>query len=396
MGLDMVPVYGTYRSAKALADQWKDLSVLQRMSGVALTGVSAAGDVFLVVGALKAAPAVIKVSARTARRSPHLVRRILTEETGAVRLGTRSDDIAVISQSGRSAGGGVSSRLRGELDEILRTKGVGGSAKPKPQLKAGLAVKETEKVYVGPKGLGQWKPPSTLQRALALPSGQYVVTGGAIQTVGKLTAGYAKADPQTQQRILTSLQTQARQGHILKVTDAQAPVVVGQVTATITGIGVRTKPALKTQPKTKTKPATKTVSETETQAKPVTETAKRPHVQVKPQPKGKGQVAPPPPFVVMGRRLPRGRYPRVITWSQGFTQWTMDLDTGRRTPAQRKREWKKSPYRSFRVLKHDTTPPKRRIVEMGVVDILVTPTGITRYRPAEVRLRDSTFRRRRL
>lgn len=398
MGLDMVPVYGTYRSAKALADQWKDLSVAQRMSGVALTGVSAAGDVFIVVGALKAAPVVLKLSARTARQSPHLVKRILTEQTGAVRLGSKADDIAVVSASGRSASGGVSNKLRDELGEILRTKGVGPGAKPKTPGVAGYRGPGAPKpaTYKTGKPQAQWKPPSALRQALGLPSGQYIVTGTALRTVADLTAGYAKADPQTRERILADLAVETQKGHILKVTEAQAPRVIGQVTTTITGTGVTTKPALREQPKTKTDKVTKTKTGTLTKTKPVTETPKRPHVRVKPSQRTKDTGRPIPLFLVMGRRQPRGKFPRIITWSQGFTQWTMDLDTGKRTPTMRKREWEKSPYRSFRVLKHDKTPPKRRIVEMGVVDILVTPTGIERYRPRGARIRDNTFRRRRL
>ena len=401
MGLDMVPVYGTYRSAKALADQWNDLPLPQKIAGVALTGVSAVGDVFIVVGAVKGGVAVIKVSARTARQSPQLVRRLLTEQTGAVRLGSKADDITVVSASGRSPSGGISNKLRNELDELLRTKGTGGHAEPKPPGRAGYRGPGAPKPTVLKKGQpqAQWKPPSALKQAIGLPSGQYIVTGAAMQTVADITAGYAKADPQAKQRTLADLKVQAEQGKILKVVEADDAVATQQTSGKpITVQRVDTRLWRQLGPYEGKLEKTKTVTKTDTVTKTKTEQAKRPHVPVKPSPRGKGKPALPPPplFLVMGRAQPQGRFPRVITWSQGFTQWTMDLDTGKRSPAMRKREWKKSPYRSFRVLKHDLTPPKRRIVEMGVVDILITPTGIQRYRPAGARLRDNTFRRRRL
>ena len=423
MGLDMVPIWGTYRSAKALADEWKVLSVAQKTSGVVLTGLSAVGDIFIVVGGLKAGAAVIKVSARTASKSPGLVAKVLKGERGAVALG-KADDITVISASGRSSSGGLSARLQNELNETLRAKGYGTGATRKFPGRTGTTTKPTGTIketpgarsartgepYAGPTStkkpggrVGTTTKPTgmiaetTRARAIRLdgpiagrlgfPAGDFIATGTAANTAAVLISGYPKADPEQKARIITQVQEQIKTGTVV--------VTAKPVTDTATRTQLQTKPVTDTT--VTTKPRTDTEGETiRTIDKTTTTRPARPKGKPSPRQPSKptGKPAPPRPFMVKGRALPEGQYPRVVSWQQGFVRWHLDLDTGKRKPSRVLGATRRvDPWKTFRVETTDTTPPKDQIIDLGMVDVSVTEKGIGRFRAQSMRDRSTTSRR---
>ena len=395
MGLDIVPVYGTYRSARALAAEWQHLSMAQKISGVALTGMSAAGDVFIVVGAVKGGVAVLKVSAKAARGSPGIVRRILTEETGAIKLG-RAEGVKVVSASGRSSGGGVSRGLQDELAEVLRGKGFGKSAAPKVRPPTGRAVIATKKIYVGPPGASSFNIPAPLRQALGIPSGRYMATGASAQIAESIITAYPKADPELKARIIEHTAENVRTGTIVLV-DNNA-----------TGVSTRTLGQEKTESGTKITvieqervneslpPASAPAKEKVPSPKPTRTGRAQPG---RPRQPGPGRPTPPsggPPalFRFKGRSLPAGQYPRVVSYRQGFIRWHLDLDTGERTPRRAAGRPGADPWRTFRIETTDRTPPKAQLIDLGLFDVSVTERGIGRFRK-QGELRDRSTQQRR-
>jgi hypothetical protein len=80
-----------------------------------------------------------------------------------------------------------------------------------------------------------------------------------------------------------------------------------------------------------------------------------------------------------------GRYPRIVGWSTGATDITVDLATN-------KREWygdlveipETDMPSSFRVLEYSNTPPAVRSFEMGFVNVEVEPSGVGfKFNPAK-------------
>lgn len=76
IGLGLVPIYGTYRDAKRLADDWTGLSTAQKATGTALVAASAVGDVLMVVGGvgvgikmIKGVGAVARLETNTAKEA---------------------------------------------------------------------------------------------------------------------------------------------------------------------------------------------------------------------------------------------------------------------------------------------------------------------------------------
>ena len=94
-----------------------------------------------------------------------------------------------------------------------------------------------------------------------------------------------------------------------------------------------------------------------------------------------------------GKRLPKGFFPKTVTWPQGTVQITYDLTTGTTTYKGRTPD-KKSPRDGFRVTQITRTPPPPRVLDMGVTDALVT-TGSIRFRKSKTYRKDRTFKRSR-
>ena len=94
-----------------------------------------------------------------------------------------------------------------------------------------------------------------------------------------------------------------------------------------------------------------------------------------------------------GKRLPKGFFPKTVSWPQGAVQITYDLATGRTTYKGRTPD-KKSPRDGFRVTQITRTPPPPRVLDMGVTDALVT-TGSIRFRRSKTYRKDRTFKRSR-
>ena len=101
-----------------------------------------------------------------------------------------------------------------------------------------------------------------------------------------------------------------------------------------------------------------------------------------------------PDFELPDNTKLKGKFPRVVKWNQGFTEVTLDIDTG-------KASFKKSgkpgtPVSTFQVLKTDLTKPKKRKYRLGIANISVTGTGLKFGAPAKSRSRNSNpFRNRR-
>jgi hypothetical protein len=93
------------------------------------------------------------------------------------------------------------------------------------------------------------------------------------------------------------------------------------------------------------------------------------------------------------KRIPKGFFPKVVTWPQGAVQITYDLTTGTTTYKSRTPD-KKSPRDGFRVTRLTRTPPPPRILDMGVTDALVT-TGSIKFRRSKMAKPSRDFRRSR-
>jgi hypothetical protein len=95
-----------------------------------------------------------------------------------------------------------------------------------------------------------------------------------------------------------------------------------------------------------------------------------------------------------GAQLDQGRYPALVTWTQGLVEITHDLDTGRTKFKAAKRAGK--PSKTFRVLRTDDTPPPGvRRLDLGIVSVLITPESL-RFRERKANpLRGNTLSRRR-
>jgi hypothetical protein len=93
------------------------------------------------------------------------------------------------------------------------------------------------------------------------------------------------------------------------------------------------------------------------------------------------------------KRIPKGFFPKVVTWPQGAVQITYDLTTGTTTYKGRTPD-KKSPRDGFTVTRLTRTPPPPRILDMGVTDALVT-TGSIRFRRSRSAKASKDFRRSR-
>lgn len=109
--------------------------------------------------------------------------------------------------------------------------------------------------------------------------------------------------------------------------------------------------------------------------------------------------APPIPrgFTLPGKRkLPPGVFPRIVEWQQGVTIITLDLDRGthsfRPTPLATKR---RTPARTLKIIKVDRTKPRTRVLELGVVDVVVSPDSLRFRQRRGGGLRSSLFRQRR-
>ena len=93
--------------------------------------------------------------------------------------------------------------------------------------------------------------------------------------------------------------------------------------------------------------------------------------------------------------MSRGEYPRLVTWPQGFTQYFLDLQSGRRWTKFRADGWKYNPWDGFRVLEVADIPPPKRRFDMGVVFVKVSKDRLAfEERKPPWPLRDSTLTRR--
>jgi hypothetical protein len=93
------------------------------------------------------------------------------------------------------------------------------------------------------------------------------------------------------------------------------------------------------------------------------------------------------------KKLPKGFFPKVVSWPQGAVQITYDLTTGRTTYKGRKPD-KKTPREGFKVTRLTRTPPPPRVLDMGVTDALVT-RGSLKFRRSKTAKASKDFRRSR-
>jgi hypothetical protein len=77
-----------------------------------------------------------------------------------------------------------------------------------------------------------------------------------------------------------------------------------------------------------------------------------------------------------GSEMPRGRFPKVVTWPQGGAQITLDLETGRRTFGRSQHPPETLPETGFRVVTTQTRRPKVQIIPLGVVTVDVSGDGL--------------------
>jgi hypothetical protein len=96
------------------------------------------------------------------------------------------------------------------------------------------------------------------------------------------------------------------------------------------------------------------------------------------------------PEGLKGKKLKPGEFPLVLTWAQGIVQRFINLQTG--TTWSRAREPdKQTPQQSLRIVSVTNIPPPRRVIRMGIVNVIVTPTKLS-FRKANPNLtRDRRF-----
>jgi hypothetical protein len=106
-----------------------------------------------------------------------------------------------------------------------------------------------------------------------------------------------------------------------------------------------------------------------------TRTIKKPPVKTPKKPKGVRV-----PFDLPGdaeKQLKPGEFPRVVTWRQGVTNITVDIDRGTRTFDKAEGSGKGiTPDETFKVLSKDKTRPTARQFDQGVVRLNVTPRRV--------------------
>ncbi len=154
---------------------------------------------------------------------------------------------------------------------------------------------------------------------------------------------------------------------LTKTTVTARPQPKAEPVAKLTPVPVP-KPTPKPTPKPKptpTPPPTKTAAPTGRLTRPRLPTK---------LPGGPG-VLPPPFLLPGGKSLPPGQYPREVEWNQGQVTVTLDLDTGQRKFRERTGGSLK-PGKSFKVVRIDTTPPKSKQFDMGVVTVHANEKGL--------------------
>jgi hypothetical protein len=280
-------------------------------------------------------------------------------------------------------------------------------AKPKPKVEAKPAVKPKEAEKVKPKEEARPKPkekvrpkeeikpkpkeetrPKPKEEVKPLPKEQ-------VQTHTKTateTAVERSTKTQTQPAVRTATQTAVERAvqtatQRLVATKAQQAQAVAQkqatatktVTAqaiaqrTATGLQTRVTTTVITTPTVTTKTPTKTTTTTTVR----TPTRRKPPVKTPKIPKG----VKPPHFDLPGdaeKQLKPGEFPRVVTWRQGVTNITVDIDQGIRTFDKAEGSGKGiTPDETFKVLKKDRTRPKAKQFDQGVVRLNVTPRSVS-------------------
>ncbi|MCK5641343.1 MAG: hypothetical protein KAJ19_11115 [Gammaproteobacteria bacterium] len=172
-------------------------------------------------------------------------------------------------------------------------------------------------------------------------------------------------------------------------TDPETVTELQPAEFTSTGGQTKTQPQSKPETTKQTDPFTRPgggQTKTQPQPKPKLE---RPRVEGTKTP-GKGL----PDFELPeGKKLPKGFFPKTVSWPQGAVQITYDLATGRTTYKGRTPD-KKSPRDGFRVTQITRTPPPPRVLDMGVTDALVTTESI-RFRRSRTYQKDRSFKRSR-
>jgi hypothetical protein len=92
-----------------------------------------------------------------------------------------------------------------------------------------------------------------------------------------------------------------------------------------------------------------------------------------------------------GKKLPRGFFPRVVSWPQGAVQISFNLSTGVTTYESRTPD-KTKPKDGFRVTQLARTQPKERVLDMGVTDVLISSNAI-RFKRSRTAKAGKDFRR---
>ena len=84
----------------------------------------------------------------------------------------------------------------------------------------------------------------------------------------------------------------------------------------------------------------------------------------------------PPTFTAQSARRRAASYPRTVSWRQGSLEITLDLINGTRDVKQTSNPYYGRPSDTFRVVAYSDEPPGRQRVELGVIDVIITPDGI--------------------
>jgi hypothetical protein len=278
---------------------------------------------------------------------------------------------------------GLNKKYREQLEALLNgaaagvaTKQQAGNARYRTnqQLRR-RALEEARKVHVASGGAAQLPRRANVEAIAAAILGQAALI---------LQAEAAKATRGSTEPVVESRGTVA-----LRIPRAAATQAVINVTKPATAANVASASKATIRPSTVAKTATKAVTKataktatptaTATRTGGTTGTASQTVTQAKPATTARpttGRPFPlPPPFRLPGdKSLAKGRYPREVTWLQGFTRITVDLDTGKRqtrhvtTPG--------APRGTFKVTRTDRTPPKAQTFDLGFENIVVTGKGI--------------------
>ena len=290
---------------------------------------------------------------------------------------------------------GLNKKYREQLEALLKGAAAGIALKQQTgaqryrttQELRRRALEEARKVYVASGGASQLPRSANVQAIAAAILGQAAII---------LKAQAAQATRASTAPVIISRGTIAlrvpKAGVTPATTKVTKPATAANITAakkatrtTTTATKAAAKTAVRTAATTAATTATTTTAQpavralqeplvppVTTAAKPTPTTAAISRTATRPRTATAPKVPPiPPPFRLPGGgSLAKGVYPREVTWLQGFTRITVDLDTGRRQT--RHVDSPGVPRGTFIVTRTDKSPPKAQIFDLGVDNIVVT------------------------